>query len=44
MVAILTYGIFKCIFMNESDRIAIQISFIPMCPVARKLALVQVND
>ena len=44
MAAILTDDIFKCIFLNENNRILIRISlkFVPMSPVDNKLALVQV--
>ena len=44
MAAILANDISKCIFLNESDRIPIQISlnFIPRGPVDKKPALVQV--
>ena len=43
MAAILA-DIFKCIFLNENDRILIQISlkFVPMNPIDNKPALVQV--
>ena len=42
MAAILTDDIFKCIFLNENDRIPIQISlkFVPMSPIDNKPALV----
>ena len=35
MAAILADNIFKCIFLNENDKIPIQISlkFIPECPI-----------
>ena len=45
MVAILADDIiFKCIFWNENVRISIQISlkFVPMSPIDKKAALVQV--
>ena len=44
MAAILTDDIFKCIFLNENNRILIRISlkFVPRSPVDNKLALVQV--
>ena len=44
MAAILADDIFKCIFLNENDRIPIQISlkFVPRSPIDNKLALVQV--
>ena len=43
MAAILADN-FKCIFMNENDRILIRISlkFVPMSPIDNKQALVQV--
>ena len=43
MAAILTDDIFKCIFLNEDDRISIQISlnFVPRSPIHNKPALVQ---
>ena len=43
MAAILAEDIFKCIFLNENDRILIQISlkFVPS-PIDKKPALVQV--
>ena len=43
MAAILADDIFKCIFLNENDRIHIQISlkFVPRCPIDNKPALVQ---
>ena len=43
MAAILAYTIFKCIFLNENDRIVIQISliFVPRSPVDNKPALFQ---
>ena len=44
MAAILADDIFHCIFLNESDRIQIQISlkYVPMCPIDNKQASVQV--
>ena len=44
MAAILAYYNFKCIFLNENDRIPIPISlkFIPRSPIDNKPALVQV--
>ena len=44
MAAILTDDIFKCIFLNENDRIPVQISlkFVPRSPINNKAALVQV--
>ena len=44
MAAIVADDIFKCIFLNESDRITIQISlnFFPMSPIDNAPALVQV--
>ena len=44
MAAILAEGIFKWIFLNENDRIPIQISlkFVPKRPIDNKSALVQV--
>ena len=44
MAAILADDIFICIFLNENDRIPIQISvkFVPNSPVNNKAALVQV--
>ena len=44
MAAILADDIFKCIFLNESDRILIQISlkFVSRSPIDNKPALVQV--
>ena len=44
MAAILADGIFKSIFLNENDRISIQISltFVPRSPINNKAALVQV--
>ena len=45
MVALLTDDIFNCIFLNENNKIQIQISlkFIPRSPMANKTALVQVT-
>ena len=44
MAAILADDIFKCIFLNESDSIPVQISLkcVPMRPIDNKAALVQV--
>ena len=44
MAAILADNIFRCIFLNEKDRIAIQVSlkFVPRSPIDNKPALVQV--
>ena len=44
MAAVLADDIFKCIFLNENDRIQIQMSlkFIPTSPIYNKPALVQV--
>ena len=44
MAAILADDIFKCIFLNEDDKILIQISvrLIPRSPIGNKPALVQV--
>ena len=44
MAAILADGIFNYIFLNENDRIPIQISlkYVPMGPIDTKTALVQV--
>ena len=44
MGAVLADNIFKCIFLNENDRIVIQISlkFVPRSPINNKSALVQV--
>ena len=44
MATILADDIFKCIFLNESDKIPIQISlkFVPRNPIDNKPALVQV--
>ena len=44
MAAILANGIFKCIFLNEDDKIPIQISvkLVPRSPIDNKLALDQV--
>ena len=46
MAAILVDDIFKCIFLNENDRILIQISlkFVPRSPIDNKPALVQIRD
>ena len=43
MAAILADDIFKCIFLNENDRISIQIwlKFVPRSPIDNKPALVQ---
>ena len=43
MAAVLADDIFKCIFLNENDRIQIQISlkFIPMSLIDNKSAVVQ---
>ena len=43
MATILADNNFKCIFMNENDRIPIQISlkFVPRSPIDNKLALVK---
>ena len=43
MAAILTDNIFKCIFLNENDRILIQISlkFVPRSPIYNKPVLIQ---
>ena len=43
MAAILADDNFKCIFLNENDRIPIRISlkFVPMSPVDNKPALIQ---
>ena len=45
MAAILADDIFKCVFLNETDRIPIQISlkFVPRSPIGNKPALVQVT-
>ena len=45
MAAILTDGIFKCFFVDENDRIPIQISlkFVSRSQIDNKLALVQVK-
>ena len=42
MAAILADNIFKCIFLNENDRIPIQIAlkFVPRNPIDNKTALV----
>ena len=44
MGAVLADNIFKCIFLNENDRIVIQISlkFVPRSSINNKSALVQV--
>ena len=44
MATILVDDIFKCIFLNENDRIPIQISlkFVPRGPIDNKPALAQV--
>ena len=44
MVAMLADDIFKYIFLNENDRILIQISlkFVPKSPIDNKPALIQV--
>ena len=44
MAAILVDNIFKCIFLNENDRIQIQISlkFVSRCPIDNMAVLVQV--
>ena len=44
MAAILADDNFKCIFLNENDRISIQISlkFVPRSPIDNKPALVQI--
>ena len=44
MVAILEDDIFKCIFLNETDRIPspISLKFVPMSPVNNEAALGQV--
>ena len=44
MATILSENNFKCIFLNENDRILIQISlkYVSMSPVENKPALVQV--
>ena len=46
MAAILADNISKCLFLNENDRIPIQISlkFVPRSPTDNKSALVQVMD
>ena len=41
MAAILVDDIFKCIFLNENDRIPMRIS-LNFCPIDNKPALVQV--
>ena len=45
MAAILADDIFKCIFLNENDRIPIQdsLTFVPRGPFDNKWALVQAN-
>ena len=44
MAVTLADDIFKCIFLNENERILIQIAlkFVPMSSIANKAALVQV--
>ena len=44
MAAMLADNIFKCIFLNENDRILIKISpkFVPRSPIDNNLALIQV--
>ena len=42
MAAILADDIFKCIFLNENDRIQISLKFVPKSPLDNKPALVQV--
>ena len=44
MAAMLADDIFKCIFLNENDRILLQISlkFVPRSPIDNKAALVQI--
>ena len=44
MAAILADDIFKCIFLNDNDRISIKISlkFVPKGPIDNKSALAQV--
>ena len=44
MATTLADDIFKCIFLNENDRIPIRISvkFVPRCLIDNKLTLVQV--
>ena len=44
MAATLADDIFNCIYLNENDRILIQISlkYVPRCPIDNKAALVQV--
>ena len=44
MAAILADDFFKCIFLNENDKIPIQISlqFVPRSPIDNKPSLVQV--
>ena len=43
MATVLADGIFKCIFLNENDRIKIKISlkFIPKSPIDNKQVFVQ---
>ena len=45
MAAMLAGDIFKCIFLNENDKILIQISLklVPRSPIDNKPALVQVT-
>ena len=45
MVAILADDIFKCIFLNENDRIWIRISlkFVSKSPITNKPALIEVK-
>ena len=45
MAAMLAGNIFKCIFLNENDKILIQISLklVPRSPIDNKPALVQVT-
>ena len=44
MAAILADEIFKCIFLNENDRVLIKVSlkFVPRSSIDNKLVLVQV--
>ena len=44
MAAIVADNIFKCFFLNENDRILIQLSlkFVPRSPIDNKPALVQI--
>ena len=44
MTFILADDIFKCIFLNENDRISVQIplKFVPKCPINNESVLVQV--